>query len=522
MQTLHPFFVGVERLVRLGVSETVACEILKEVKGSGKTAQRLDWRSAALPAPVYSVTKDRDTSRWSSSLRSLFFGFGGLSPVRLPLYNIVFVFDPAEVEELKTAVQLLNQMPLPAKMHFVMVAPSRAQTNAWDEEVLGVKPSWLSGRIGRFADRVRLEALCHSGRFFGRSPLDAESFAWSITVVKINLFDTDDGRFAISTDDISERESELLKEQQKEAEVQKEEITQRNKAYMFLKQHKNDLNHAVCQAASDYFDFETLTQLVKMGGSVNKQVCGVDSGTPLHQMVFWGLHAGVTRLVRELGADPNLGDARGLPPLFAACAQLHELSNMETVRALVEGGADVNMEVEGWPLIELAAQRRQWQVTKCLLEAGASWPWSFASAEFKLGDKTYTMPLAQPSLEDSNYKFCKAAETNDAVQVISYLVAGKDIDFGLCWTPALEWYTTALGHAAFHQQKDMVKLLKEAGASQDQAKSCSAQQKLCPTFGCFRCLGACEAYHSQDAPMAKKPSRSEKDPHWEIPKMLSC
>ncbi|CAJ1367424.1 unnamed protein product, partial [Effrenium voratum] len=249
-------------------------------------------------------------------------------------------------------------------------------------------------------------------------------------VVKINLFDTD-GRFAISTDDISERESELLKEQQKEAEVQKEEITQRNKAYMFLKQHKNDLNHAVCQAASDYFDFETLTQLVKMGGSVNKQVCGVDSGTPLHQMVFWGLHAGVTRLVRELGADPNLGDARGLPPLFAACAQLHELSNMETVRALVEGGADVNMEVEGWPLIELAAQRRQWQVTKCLLEAGASWPWSFASAEFKLGDKTYTMPLAQPSLEDSNYKFCKAAETNDAVQVISYLVAGKDIDFGL-------------------------------------------------------------------------------------------
>eukprot|EP00435_Cladocopium_sp_Y103_P010913 s532_g2.t2 len=33
MQTLHPFFVGVERLVRLGISERVACEILKEVKG---------------------------------------------------------------------------------------------------------------------------------------------------------------------------------------------------------------------------------------------------------------------------------------------------------------------------------------------------------------------------------------------------------------------------------------------------------------------------------------------------------
>jgi len=142
MQTLHPFFVGVERLVRLGISERVACEILKEVKGSGKTPQRLDWRSKTLPPPVYQVAKDKETQRWSTSLRSLFFGFGGLSPVRLPLYKIVFVFDPAEVEDLTAAVSFLQQMPLPANVHFVMTASREDQVN-WEEEVLGAQPEWL-------------------------------------------------------------------------------------------------------------------------------------------------------------------------------------------------------------------------------------------------------------------------------------------------------------------------------------------------------------------------------------------
>ena len=41
----------------LGVSEQVACGILKEVKGSGKSPGRLDWRSPSLPAPVYQVLK---------------------------------------------------------------------------------------------------------------------------------------------------------------------------------------------------------------------------------------------------------------------------------------------------------------------------------------------------------------------------------------------------------------------------------------------------------------------------------
>jgi len=146
MNTLHPFFVGVERLARLGVSESVACEILKEVKGSGSSAGRLDWRSKKLPQPLYAVEKDRETQRWPENLQSLLFGFGGLSPVRLPLYQIVFAFDPAEVENLLMAASLLQQMPLPANLYLVMLPPSGpgSASVAWEVEVLGEKPAWLA------------------------------------------------------------------------------------------------------------------------------------------------------------------------------------------------------------------------------------------------------------------------------------------------------------------------------------------------------------------------------------------
>jgi len=146
IQTLHPFFLGVERLVRIGVSEAVACDILKEIKGSGRAASRLDWRSPHLAAPIYAVLKDKETQQWGESLRSLLFGFpGGLSPVRMPLYKIVFVFDPAEVEDLNFAASLLGQMPLPANLHLVMLPPtSGAGSIQWNEDILGVQPSWLS------------------------------------------------------------------------------------------------------------------------------------------------------------------------------------------------------------------------------------------------------------------------------------------------------------------------------------------------------------------------------------------
>lgn len=89
------------------------------------------------------------------------------------------------------------------------------------------------------------------------------------------------------------------------------------------------MDASVCKAAGTFFNFKVLTQLVKMGGSVNKQMCGSDSGTPLHSAAYWGLTHGVRRIMQDLGADPNLCNARGLPPVYEACAHIHGPSNKD-------------------------------------------------------------------------------------------------------------------------------------------------------------------------------------------------
>ena len=141
---LQPLFVGVERLVGAGVSEALACELLKE-SHPVKAPERLEWRSPFLPPASYLVTKDKRSQRWGSDLQHLVYAFpGGLAPVRLPLYSVVFVFDPAEADELQQASLLLEQTPLPASIHFVMLpgggqgAPPR-----WEEAALGARPEWL-------------------------------------------------------------------------------------------------------------------------------------------------------------------------------------------------------------------------------------------------------------------------------------------------------------------------------------------------------------------------------------------
>lgn len=146
MKTLHPFFVGVERMTRIGLNETTACEMLKESSGSA-SPQRLDWRSNVLPRSVYLVTKDKKSQRWGASLQNLMYVFpGSLAPVRLPIYKLVFVFDPADVDDLKQALSLLKSMPMPMSVHFVMAPSARTDSvQLWDEQVLGARPEWMSG-----------------------------------------------------------------------------------------------------------------------------------------------------------------------------------------------------------------------------------------------------------------------------------------------------------------------------------------------------------------------------------------
>eukprot|EP00929_Paragymnodinium_shiwhaense_P073736 TRINITY_DN37670_c1_g1_i1.p1 TRINITY_DN37670_c1_g1~~TRINITY_DN37670_c1_g1_i1.p1 ORF type:complete len:1741 (+),score=483.89 TRINITY_DN37670_c1_g1_i1:87-5309(+) len=153
VKTLLPFFVGVERMVRQGVPEKVACEILKESFPASRP-DRVDWRSPNLPPKLYEVRKDKKSSNWGTSLMELMYTWpGSLARVRMALYNIVHVFDPAEIGQLRVAMVLLGQLPLPLSLTLAMVpeASGSISAAAWNEETLGKAPEWVASAAGTAA-----------------------------------------------------------------------------------------------------------------------------------------------------------------------------------------------------------------------------------------------------------------------------------------------------------------------------------------------------------------------------------
>jgi len=182
MKSLLPYFIGIERLVRIGLPEAIACELLKDVhKGTAATPQRLDWRSPHLPGPCYHVQKDKKSQRWGASLQALMYAFpGGLAPVRLPLYTVVFIFDPAEVADLQSAVGILAQTPLPITLHMVLLPPGGGPSGVgWDEEALGPAPEWVSGGSaggGRSGDRMSTVITAAYGAVLQEGPKHGRLF----------------------------------------------------------------------------------------------------------------------------------------------------------------------------------------------------------------------------------------------------------------------------------------------------------------------------------------------------------
>eukprot|EP00913_Durusdinium_trenchii_P014102 g13236.t1 len=290
METLHPFFVGVERLVRLGISERAACEVLKEVKGSGKVvlvssghrrddAGRND-RPRSFPADLGGARTDGPTGRLDALVPG---GFPGALPGIVPGLRKVLQAAPTEAPSLVPP-------PPPAP-------PNRAL------------PS------------TKVDALASDAITTSSKP-----------GMKISI---DMTGFHMSAEEIRQSEDKLKQEkswdnQGLHAEIR--EIAHRHEAYQWLKQHGNNMDNSVCEAAGTFFNFKVLTQLVKMGGSVNKQMCGSDSGTPLQAAAYWGLSEGPRRIMRELGADPNLCNAKGLPPVYEACEHVNGPSNKERDR----------------------------------------------------------------------------------------------------------------------------------------------------------------------------------------------
>jgi hemoglobin len=94
-------------------------------------------------------------------------------------------------------------------------------------------------------------------------------------------------------------------------------------------------------------------------------------GTLLHGAAGAGCLAMVELLLR-LGADPNARDRYGHPPLYRV-ANAGRDTGAAVVRALVQGGADVNLQdrIKRCAPLHMAARRGNVQVARALLDCGA-------------------------------------------------------------------------------------------------------------------------------------------------------
>jgi len=301
----------------------------------------------------------------------------------------------------------------------------------------------------------------------------------------------------ISPEDLQVALQKLRQEADAEAAKMSEAIRHRHHAELFLKERDNDIDLAVCEAASKFYQFEVLQELLKMGGSVNKKACGSVAGTALQEAAHWSIDQGIPRIINELGGDPNVPNENGEPPLYMACSWMPTMSSSAVIKRLKEGGADVDAKIDDSPMVVHAAQKKLFHVTQCLLEHGAAWPWNKDAPTLKVHGKDYRMSERPASESDMGSRLCAAAQESNHGEVLSYLTAGANIDAAWCWTPNLPWFTTPLGHATLHGRKDMVELLLNLGASRDPAPECVEKKSFCPEKSCFGCASACEAFQSR-------------------------
>lgn len=320
----------------------------------------------------------------------------------------------------------------------------------------------------------------------------------------------------ISPEDLETAEKQLLEAVRGESTKVGEAIRHRHAAEIFLNDRANDIDLAVCEAGSKFFQFEVLQELVKMGGSVNKQACGDRGGTTVQEAAYWGVDEGLTRIIKELGGDPSVPNKQGLPPIYVACEGGGQFG---AIHHLKKNGAQMNQTIDGKPLVMYAAEQQQFHITKCLLDNGAEWPWDDRSPKLRIRGKDYVMGISAVPKHGIEAALCTAARNNSQSQVLSYLVLGADIEYPWCWTPNLPWYTTPLGHAAVHRHKDMVRLLLDLKANRhDRSKCCVAKQPDCLPRSCFGCFSACEAFASRNDVLI--PVQTEGDE--ELGKLLGC
>lgn len=119
------------------------------------------------------------------------------------------------------------------------------------------------------------------------------------------------------------------------------------------------------EQATRYASHRVVRRLLLEGADVNGEMLG--RGALMAAATFNKVEA--AKVLLEHGANVNMATKdTGATPLYAAAYEGHD----EIVRALVEGGADINVaDMHGKTPLHEAAHRRQTSTAKLLLELGA-------------------------------------------------------------------------------------------------------------------------------------------------------
>lgn len=153
LKSIGPQMVAVELLLRQGISMQAALKLIQPVQTTESTAlhtkdginrrplnvaslpTRLDWRldetdikykydEASIPMiPIWDVLTHPSTKTWPEHLdkMAVLMMMRGMIRVKAPLYHILIIFDPLDLQQLSAALEYLN-LRIPMKLYFLPIA----------------------------------------------------------------------------------------------------------------------------------------------------------------------------------------------------------------------------------------------------------------------------------------------------------------------------------------------------------------------------------------------------------------
>ena len=247
-------------------------------------------------------------------------------------------------------------------------------------------------------------------------------------------------------------------------------------------QRKNMIDIRLWEAASDG-DIEGIRAAMKAGANVN---CCADTanGPPLKRAAF-GRHPQAVKLLLDLGAQVNLPCKQtGQTPLHAATSPPVDDRSLETVRILIDAGADIDARTTEPAMGDHTPWAGPYMVPKFVFRAckpmrmllleyrlkkGPLKEWALKNAgwtdKHSLSDKT----MLKGFWDVLDYTFSDRASSGDLDEIRAAIAAGADIDtnYRSAGTP--------LSQAAYFHKVAAVRLLLELGANPNRQMSRNGQ-----------------------------------------------